>query len=135
MIQQKQVTIEEIIEPKMNIILDKIQIKKLLRNLLTNAIKFSFKGGKILIKSIINNGTWLFSIQDQGIGIQESDLSKLFSLFTRLKNRTEIDVTGLGLGLASCRKIVDAYGGTIWAESSGLNKGTTFYFQIPLTSQ
>ncbi|MHA1229871.1 MAG: PAS domain S-box protein [Candidatus Helarchaeota archaeon] len=114
------------------IIFDKEQIIKLLRNLISNAIKFSEENSEIRIISEINDKYWICSVIDQGIGIKKEDLSKMFTRFGKLEYTKKRNSEGLGLGLAICKKIVDAYNGEIWAESDGLNKGATFTFKLPL---
>ena len=135
LIKKKQLSIEEIFDPDIELVLDKYQIKKVIENLFTNTIKFSFAGGKILITSSIKNGLWTFSVRDYGIGIPKEEIPKLFTRFHRLKNSEGMRANGLGLGLAICKKIVNFYDGKIWAESAGLNKGTTITFQIDLPKQ
>ncbi|NHI93446.1 MAG: PAS domain S-box protein [Candidatus Lokiarchaeota archaeon] len=133
LITQKQLNIESHFKPDRELILDKKQIQKVINNLLINAIKFSNFGGKILIESLIENNLWSFSIKDQGIGIKKDDLSKIFRRYGKLKTTEKMNVDGLGIGLAICKNIIDTYGGVIWAESEGLNKGATFNFTLELT--
>lgn len=105
-----------------------IQIAQLFQNLLSNAIKFN--GGeypKIRISFKENEPYYLFSIEDNGIGIEQKFASKIFEIFQRLHGREEY--TGTGIGLAICKKIVERYGGKIWMNSE-INKGTVFYFTI-----
>jgi len=128
------VVFEEKFTPDTELVLDKQQSMKVVRNLLSNAIKFSLPWGTIFIKSRIEEGLWTFSIQDQGIGILEKDIPHLFSRFTRLKPAENMNVEGIGIGLAICKKIMDLYHGTIWVESDGLNRGSTFSFQITLNN-
>ena len=134
LIDPKELVFDEEFGPDMEIILDKNQIMKVLKNLISNAIKYSFIGGKICITSRIESGLWTFSIRDQGVGISKKDISHLFSRFTRLKPAENMNVEGIGIGLAICKKIMDLYHGTIWAESEGLNRGSTFSFQIHLNN-
>ncbi|MHA1694561.1 MAG: PAS domain S-box protein [Candidatus Helarchaeota archaeon] len=122
---------ETIIDKK--IVLDKQQITKVIKNLFTNAIKFSKENGKIYINSIINDNIWRFSIRDEGIGISNDKLPMLFSRFGKLDTLENINPNGIGIGLAICKKIIDFYGGKIWGESRGLNKGSKFTFQIDLS--
>ncbi|MHA1279055.1 MAG: PAS domain S-box protein [Candidatus Helarchaeota archaeon] len=131
-IQEKQVEIQEEYLPDGILLFDKFQITKVIKNLLTNAIKFSFPKGKILLKSVIENGIWTFAIQDQGIGMSKEDRTKIFSRFTRLDSAKGMNLNGIGLGLAICKKVIDIYRGKIWVESKGINKGSTFYFQLKI---
>ncbi|MHA1269889.1 MAG: PAS domain S-box protein [Candidatus Helarchaeota archaeon] len=117
-----------------NLILDKSQTIKIVQNLISNAIKFSNNNSEILITSDIKDNVWYFSITDYGIGIEKKDIPLIFTRFSKLKTTLDKNLTGLGLGLSICKKIIEKYHGKIWVESEGLNKGTTFYFEIPLTS-
>lgn len=107
------------------------ELSQLFKNLISNAIKFRNKNipPKIEIKAEKKSKSWLFSIKDNGIGIDEKDYEQIFLIFQRLHNRA--DYEGSGIGLAHCRKIIELHGGEIWLESA-LNKGTTFYFTVPL---
>ena len=129
---EKNLKIIENYEPDDTIILDKTQITRLIRNLIGNAIKFSFPNTEIVIHSKISDGIWEFSVKDVGIGIKKEDLPKLFIRFGKLENHKNKNFEGLGLGLSICKKIVQRYKGTIWAESDGLYKGAVFKFRIPL---
>jgi light-regulated signal transduction histidine kinase (bacteriophytochrome) len=96
---------------------------------MSNALKFIRKGvtPEIIISARNQTDNWLFSIQDNGIGIDEQDKEKIFIIFKRLHNRNEYE--GTGIGLSHCKKIVDLHGGKIWVDSK-LGEGSTFNFTI-----
>lgn len=104
-------------------------IRLLFQNLISNAIKFTKKDIQpiITIKSIERDDDWLFSINDNGIGIDARNVDYIFLIFKRLHNYTEF--SGHGIGLAHCKKIVNIHNGEIWVESE-LGIGSTFYFTI-----
>ena len=108
---------------------DEIQIGQLLQNLIGNAIKFCKQEPPLVHVSGKRNGkAWIFSIQDNGIGIDPQYAERIFVIFQRLHKREEYQ--GTGIGLAVCKKIVERHGGRIWVESEP-DKGATFYFTIP----
>ncbi|WP_299438590.1 YfiR/HmsC family protein [uncultured Aquimarina sp.] len=116
---------------------NKIELRLLIQNLVSNGIKFT---GKDVVPEIhiaaIQKETqeqgsskfWEFSVKDNGIGIPEIHKDRIFAIFQRLHSREEYP--GTGIGLAHCKKIIEAHGGEIWLESEE-GKGTTFYFTIP----
>jgi PAS domain S-box-containing protein len=108
----------------------KLEFRILMQNLLSNAVKFRQKDVPLQVKISckMEGNNHRFCVCDNGIGIQEKDLQKVFILFKRLHNRE--DYSGIGIGLAHCKKIVELHGGNIWVESIP-GKGSSFYFTIP----
>jgi two-component system sensor histidine kinase/response regulator len=101
-----------------------------LRNLVSNAIKFTNKGGIIKISAERNSGYATISVSDNGIGIKPGNLSKLFDITEVITTRGTGDETGTGLGLLLCKGFVEKHGGTIWVESES-GKGSVFKFTLP----
>ena len=109
---------------------DRILIKQLFQNLISNASKFVLDDCQPIIKinCDIVNKNYLFSIKDNGIGIDDSSKELIFGIFKRLHLRTEYD--GTGIGLSTCKNAVEKHGGKIWVESI-VGEGSTFYFTLP----
>ena len=103
-------------------------LTQLFENLIGNALKYrdDERAPRIEISAEQNNGETIFSIKDNGIGIEERFLDKIFGVFQRLHT---VEYKGTGIGLALCKKIVNRHGGRIWAESVA-GEGTTFYFTL-----
>jgi light-regulated signal transduction histidine kinase (bacteriophytochrome) len=110
---------------------DPMKFFQIFQNLISNALKFNDKQNPIVHIGVkCSKSYYIFSVTDNGIGINIDHKERLFDLFYRL-NRRE-GYLGTGIGLAICKKIIDSYGGKIWVESEQ-DKGTTFYFSIPQT--
>lgn len=106
------------------------RIEQVFHNIISNAIKFRKKDVNVIISVDVRERRhdWLFSISDNGIGIDEKQLDRVFGIFKRLHSKDEYPGTGIGLALV--KKIIDAHGGDIWVESE-LGEGSKFYFSIP----
>jgi signal transduction histidine kinase len=115
-------------DPLPNVMADESQISQLLQNLIGNAIKFrNAESPRVHISCKRKSDAWLFSVKDNGIGIDPQYWERIFVIFQRLHTREEY--AGTGIGLAICKKIVERHGGTIWVNSEA-NKGATFYFTL-----
>ena len=116
---------------KINVWADRNMLKTILRNLVTNAMKYSHPGGSIHIESRQLSTLAEVSVIDVGVGIQPMMMDKLFRFDERVTTRGTHDEKGSGLGLVLCKEFVEKNKGTIWAKSEP-GKGTTFYFTLPL---
>jgi len=122
--------ITEITEMHITLISDERRVEQILLNLLSNAIKFSTKG-TILIKVGVKDNLLITQIIDQGIGISNDDIIKLFMLFIQIEGGLSRNHEGTGLGLAICKNLIEKLGGTIQVESQ-LGIGSNFTFKLPL---
>jgi len=126
----KGLQIESKISPGLPLLrIDRLQIERVLDNILSNAIKFTPEGGKIKIIAFQKDNSIFTSVSDTGIGISKDDLPNLFDKYYRSQGATNIKGTGLGLSIV--KSVIDAHKGKITVESEE-GKGTTFTFQIPV---
>ncbi len=109
---------------------DNEMVKLVIRNLMSNAIKFTTAGNKIILDAKSDKEFATISIKDNGTGISNENREKLFKL-TSFSTRGTSNESGMGIGLLLCKDFVDKNGGKIWFESE-LEKGTTFYFTLPV---
>lgn len=110
---------------------DPDRISQVLRNLLTNAIKFSNENSKIEVEARLREEDILFSVRDYGMGIKPEDQLRIFEPFYQVEKHSKRRYGGTGLGLTICRGIIEAQNGKIWVESK-VGKGSKFYFTVPL---
>jgi sigma-B regulation protein RsbU (phosphoserine phosphatase) len=106
------------------------RIRQVVDNLIDNATKYSQVGSTVTIEARSQNSELVISVADQGIGILRENLKRIFDRMFNLEHRLAQDPSGLGLGLALCKALVEAHGGRIWVESE-LGKGSVFYFDLP----
>jgi len=131
----KKIQINNMISKEIICSIDENMIITVFRNLVSNAIKFTNESGVINLNSYenIERKEVVISIEDNGIGMSDEILGKLFKIDTVIKQRGTNNETGTGLGLILCKEFVEINKGRIWAESKeGI--GSTFYFTIPLAS-
>jgi light-regulated signal transduction histidine kinase (bacteriophytochrome) len=110
---------------------DEAQITQLFQNLIANALKFHRKdtASRVHISTQAEDETmWRFAVRDNGIGIPQAQQARIFGIFQRLHTSEEYE--GTGIGLATCKKIVERHGGRIWVESAA-GEGAAFYFTLP----
>lgn len=115
------------IQPEASVVCDKNMLETVVRNLMQNASKFTPEGGRIKVSTSKNGDYWQLIIKDSGIGIQEEDLKKIFTI-----NNHDIlaENKGTGFGLIISKEFIDKNNGKIWAEST-LDKGTSFFIELP----
>jgi signal transduction histidine kinase len=113
---------------------DKQLLRQVILNLISNAMKYTPRGGKVRIATIHSGNQLRWEIQDTGIGIPKSDLARLFEKFYRAGNAVAVETEGTGLGLYLVRLIVERFGGRVWCTSEE-GVGSTFSFILPLAVQ
>jgi len=130
--ESKQITLQSQIEPNLPLVMvDMARLKQVLQNLLANALRHTPSGGMITVKAMAQGGHITLMVQDSGEGILPEHLPHVFDRFYRADPARSRDQGGAGLGLAIVRAIVEAHGGQIRAESSGVaGEGTSFMIQL-----
>jgi signal transduction histidine kinase len=111
---------------------DARRIYQVLQNLLTNAVKYSPDGGRIVVSGAFTPRELVVSVSDEGLGLPARELDRIFDRFHRVGGEVSRRIGGTGLGLAICKAFVEAHHGRIWVESDGEGKGSTFRFALPL---
>ena len=110
---------------------DKQQFQELITNIIENAIKYNKINGKIIVKSELKNNNIILSIKDTGIGLSKKHINHIFDEFYKADNSRH-DFESSGLGMSICKRIVEKHNGKIWADSPGIDKGTTIFIQFPI---
>jgi signal transduction histidine kinase/ligand-binding sensor domain-containing protein len=127
----KNIQIKRSLADNITVVADKNMLKTILRNLISNAIKFTHKNGTVEVKTMIENKYVEISVSDTGIGMTGEIISKLFRIDGDLSTPGTENEKGTGLGLFLCKEFVEKHGGKIWAESLSGN-GSTFKFILPV---
>ncbi|NNK12257.1 MAG: HAMP domain-containing histidine kinase, partial [Flavobacteriaceae bacterium] len=109
---------------------DSNQIDIVVRNLISNALKFTPENGMITIKAQEKNDNWEIAVRDTGVGMDKVTVENLFKKNSNITTYGTNNEKGTGLGLSLCKEMVEKNGGTIWVESA-LRKGSTFFFTLP----
>jgi signal transduction histidine kinase len=126
----KNITIDCTVKGDISVFADLDMLKTVLRNLVSNAIKFTYAGGTIRIKALEQSGLVSIYVSDNGIGISPHTLSRLFDPSQNISTVGTEKETGTGLGLLLCKEFVEKHGGRIWVESE-VGKGSDFVFTLP----
>lgn len=111
---------------------DRSQLVQVFQNLVKNAVHYHGNDApRVQVSASRDNGSWIFSVRDNGIGIAPQDFERIFIIFQRLHGAER---RGSGLGLAICKRIIERHNGRIWVESK-LGEGSTFFFSIPVKNE
>jgi signal transduction histidine kinase len=110
---------------------DKSMTETILRNLVSNAIKFTFPGGTVVVSSEIDGDKVVIKVKDSGVGIDEENIPNLFRVGVSFSTKGTAKESGTGLGLIICKELAEIQKGKIWVESKK-NVGSTFYFSVPI---
>ena len=130
-IKKKNINIEVSLPEQLCLTLDKYMISTVLRNLITNAIKYTHKSGSISINLEEKEGRIQVSVKDNGIGIYKENIAKLFKITEKFSMQGTEQEEGTGLGLILSKEFIDLHNGEIMVESQ-IGKGSTFTFTLPL---
>ena len=130
LLREKEIEVKNKVDEKIMVKADKLRFRELFENLVSNAIKYTPKGGEaVTIDAKKEKRHIEVSVKDTGIGINKRQIKRVFDEFYKAdKSRHELESSGLGLSI--CKRIVEKHGGHIWVESKGLGKGSTFYFTL-----
>jgi len=132
LITEKNITINFDLEKEYNfkVLADKLRLKQVLINLLSNSIKYNKDNGEVTVEVSSSNNRVMFSISDTGLGLSSAHLDKIFTPFSRFHSEL-VSEDGTGIGLTISKKIIEDMNGSLCVESE-LNKGSKFYFELPI---
>jgi signal transduction histidine kinase len=114
---------------------DSVKLKRVVINLVGNAIKFTSEGGETKIRAFSEGNNIRVEVSDNGIGIEKENLEKIFEKFYQVDSSATRATGGIGMGLTICKELIALHGGQIWAESEGLGKGSKFIFTLPVKKE
>ncbi len=132
--EKKKIVLEANASDDLELEADHKRLIQVIVNMLSNAIKYSPSGGKVIVSAEVQGKEVVFSVIDEGPGIPQEALSSLFERFKRLEREVDKSVKGTGLGLSICKMFVEAHGGTVGVENNK-DKGSRFWFSVPLTQE
>jgi len=122
---------------RMKFSFDQDKIREAVVNYVDNAIKYSSEGGRVVVGlDVAGSGSDAkarVSVHDSGLGIKHEDIAKLFDKFSRTDEAKNYDPNGMGIGLFFAKRVVQDHGGRVGAESDGIGKGSTFWFELPMS--
>lgn len=127
---QKSISIKNSLPPQIYVFADKAMISTVLRNIISNAIKFTPPGGEVNILAHKNQVEIIISVSDTGVGISPESINKLFRIDQVYSTTGTNKERGTGLGLILCKEFVEKHKGKIWVDSK-IEEGSTFYFTLP----
>ncbi|HEX3386811.1 MAG TPA: HAMP domain-containing sensor histidine kinase, partial [Mucilaginibacter sp.] len=133
-LQKKGISFVNGASPGRSVTADENHIKVVLRNLISNAIKFTGDNGTIKLASEYQDDTVIISVEDTGKGMTEEEMGRLFSAKTHFSSRGTSGENGLGIGLMLCKELIELNGGKLWIQSLP-GTGSTFYFSLPLNAE
>jgi len=131
MASKKNIELKNFLTDNFTITADRNMLKTIMRNLISNAVKFTHKNGKVEVKAMIENGHVEISVSDTGIGMTKETIAKLFRIDANLSTPGTENEKGTGLGLFLCKEFIEKHGGKIWVESEP-DKGSIFRFVLPI---
>ncbi|OHA27044.1 MAG: hypothetical protein A3D52_01120 [Candidatus Taylorbacteria bacterium RIFCSPHIGHO2_02_FULL_44_36] len=127
----KNISVTKNINPELTASFDSNRIKFVIQVLIENAIHYTPNNSKVTVAAYRDGKDIVCSVEDSGIGISRENMPLLFSKFYRGDKARMADTEGVGIGLSVAKEIISRHRGKIWAKSTGLNKGSTFYFSLP----
>ena len=128
--EEHHISVDNRIPDQVMVYADSLRIEEVIKNLLTNAVKYTHEtGGNITISAEDLNDKVIISIRDEGLGMTQEQLERIFDEFYRAHS-TNVETSSVGLGLSISKRIIEQHGGRIWAESKGPGKGSVFRFEL-----